>query len=256
MAKRRMFSIALVEADSFYELSPLSQALYFHLNLNADDDGLVDNVRSVMRDLKASKNNLSQLIDGGYLIELDKKVMAITHWNQHNRIKGDRYTKTTYNELMSKLRRDENDRYFKASEDFFGNICAPQDRKGKDSTVEDSKAKESLAEHRAEEKREEKKYNSLFHTDIQTASASQNSADATAINDLSIDSLTLQALKNNIRLYFMKKYNTVNTFGLIEHCEANNWLTEDGRPIAECYKDYAEEWMKLKMQNSKCRMQN
>ena len=256
MAKRRMFSIALVESDSFYELSALSQALYFHLNLNADDDGLVDNVRSVMRDLKATKNNLSQLIDGGYLIELDKTVMAITHWNQHNRIKGDRYTKTTYNELMSKLRRDENDRYFKASEDFFGNICAPQDRKGKDSAVEDSKAKDRVVEHRAEEKREEKKYNSFFHTDIQTASASQNSADATAINDLSIDSLTLQALKNNIRLYFMKKYNTVNTFGLIEHCEANNWLTEDGRPVAECYKEYAEEWMKRKMQNSKCRIQN
>ena len=44
MAKRRMFSISLMESDEFYELSALTQALYFHLNLNADDDGIVDKV--------------------------------------------------------------------------------------------------------------------------------------------------------------------------------------------------------------------
>ena len=84
MAKRRMFSISLMESDEFYELSALTQALYFHLNLNADDDGIVDKVKSIMRDLGASSKNYSALINNGYIIELGKKAIAITHWHHHN----------------------------------------------------------------------------------------------------------------------------------------------------------------------------
>lgn len=245
MAKRRMFSIALVEADSFYELSALSQALYFHLNLNADDDGLVDNVRSVMRDLKASKNNLGQLIDGGYLIQLDKTVMAITHWNQHNRIKGDRYTKTTYKELMSNLRRDENDRYFKASEDFFGNICAPQDRKGKDSTVEDSKADDRVAEHRADEKREEKKNNSFSltynHTEVASLPEQQTNE-----SSFSPDKNTQTALKTLIKLYFMKNYNIEYSDEFISFCEKADWEIDGCPVIVSSYKKQIDDWMAKK----------
>ena len=107
MAKRRMLSIDFCESDSFYELSSLCQALYFHLNLNADDDGLVDNVKSIMRDLKATKRNYQTLVDEGYIIELSHKVVAITNWHQHNRIKSDRYTPTDYVDLMRLLERDE-----------------------------------------------------------------------------------------------------------------------------------------------------
>ena len=160
MAKRRMLSIDFCESDRFYELSSLSQALYFHLNLNADDDGFVDNVKSVMRDLKATKRNYQTLVDEGYIIELSHKVVAITNWHQHNRIKSDRYTPTDYVDLMKLLDQDEKGRYFKAREVFFGDICAPQDSIGKDSIGKDrivkvSTDKGSIAEVR-EENEEEK----------------------------------------------------------------------------------------------------
>ena len=79
---------------------------------------------------------------------------------------------------------------------------------------------------------------------IHSTPASQEAANKSDIPDVTLDPLTLQALKNNIRLYFMKKYQTVDTFGFIEHHEANNWLTEDGKPIVESYKYYIDEWMK------------
>ncbi len=246
MAKRRMFSIPLMEADSFYELSALSQALYFHLNLNADDDGLVDNVRSVMRDLKATKNNLRQLIDEGYLIELNKKVVAITHWNQHNRIKSDRYTKTTYGELMSTLRRDENDRYFKASEVICGDICAPQDSIGKDSIVKDSTVKistdyGSIAEHSEEKKRNNL---SLLHTDLQAESASQNNERFGVFSDICSSSYRLSnAFKTAITLHFMKKYQTMDISGFLDYCESRNWVGDNGESMKENYREYADRWM-------------
>ena len=41
MAKRRMFSLDVVDTDSFLDLPASSQSLYFHLGMRADDDGFV-----------------------------------------------------------------------------------------------------------------------------------------------------------------------------------------------------------------------
>ena len=237
MAKRRMFSISLMEADSFYDLSPVTQALYFHLNLNADDDGLVDNVRSVMRDLKAPRKSFQLLVEEGYIIELDKKIVAITHWHQHNRIKSDRYTPTTHKELMNDLRRDENDRYFKASEVICGDICAPQDSIGKDSEVKVSTDKESVAEHRAEEKREENKNNSLSLSYIQDCVASLPEPERVS------DFLSHSSFLNAIRLYFMKKYQSLESTKFIEYYESKDWYSGTEKITVENYKRFVDEWM-------------
>ena len=39
MAERRMFTKKITDSDAFIELSSSAQALYFHLNQGADDDG-------------------------------------------------------------------------------------------------------------------------------------------------------------------------------------------------------------------------
>ena len=39
MAERRMFHTAVVEADAFLDLPLSTQVLYFHLGMQADDDG-------------------------------------------------------------------------------------------------------------------------------------------------------------------------------------------------------------------------
>ena len=237
-----------MEADSFYDLSPVTQALYFHLNLNADDDGLVDNVRSVMRDLKAPRKSFQLLVEEGYIIELDKKIVAITHWHQHNRIKSDRYTPTTHKELMNDLRRDENDRYFKASEVICGDICAPQDSIGKDSIDKDSidkdrevkvsTDKQSIAEHSEEEKKEEKKNISLSLSYIQDGVASLPETENAG------DFLSHSSFLNAIRLYFMKKYQSLESTKFIDHYEKLAWYSGNEKITPDNYKYYVDDWMK------------
>ena len=41
MAKRRMFSLDIVDTDSFLDMPASTQNLYFHLGMRADDDGFV-----------------------------------------------------------------------------------------------------------------------------------------------------------------------------------------------------------------------
>ena len=42
MAQRRMFSKRIIESAKFLKMPISCQALYFHLGMNADDDGIVE----------------------------------------------------------------------------------------------------------------------------------------------------------------------------------------------------------------------
>ena len=254
MAKRRMFNIALMESDGFYELSSLTQALYFHLCLNADDDGIVDNVKSIMRDLKASSKNYIKLIEEGYIIELNKRVIAITHWLQHNRIKSDRYTQTTYQDLLKMLSRDKNDRYFKVSEEFCGDKSAPQYSIGKYSSVKNSIEKDSIAEKSIAEIKEEKKIEegkedniSFFHSNNQSMEAlpprEQQESNLFPLN-IESDTLSHSSFINAIKLYFMKKYQSLESREFIRYYDERDWVGEWGKVNYENYKYYVDEWMK------------
>ena len=41
MAEKRMFARSLIDSDAFLEMPLSAQALYFHLNMRADDDGFI-----------------------------------------------------------------------------------------------------------------------------------------------------------------------------------------------------------------------
>lgn len=49
MAHRRMLAIAIIDSDTFLEMSPSAQALYFHLTMRADDDGFVNSPKKIQR---------------------------------------------------------------------------------------------------------------------------------------------------------------------------------------------------------------
>ena len=49
MAEKRMFSKKVIDTDYFLEMPTSAQNLYFHLGMRADDDGFVDNYKSIMR---------------------------------------------------------------------------------------------------------------------------------------------------------------------------------------------------------------
>ena len=43
MAKKRMFSLSVVDTDLFLEMPVTSRLLYYELGMRADDDGFIDN---------------------------------------------------------------------------------------------------------------------------------------------------------------------------------------------------------------------
>ena len=181
------------------------------------------------------------LVSEGYIIDLGDGLTAITHWLSHNRIKSDRYVEGQHKDLIKSRLKTEKDRYIKASGDIFGDVLSPQESIGKDRSDKGSTDKGSIAEHSRGEQRKEKESISLSLSYIHSDAASQPSIQNVDISP--IDSLTAQALKNKIRLYFMKKYQTVDRFGFIEHYEARNWMAEDGSPVIGNFRDHIDRWM-------------
>ena len=96
MAIKRMFSKKVVDSDAFLDMPLTSQALYFHLNIRADDDGFVGNPKTIQRLVGASEDDLKLLILKGFLIQLDHGVMVVKHWMIHNTIRKDRYIPTSF----------------------------------------------------------------------------------------------------------------------------------------------------------------
>ena len=112
MAKRRMFSIEIVETDRFTDLPQSAQCLYFHLAMTADDDGFVASARRIVKNIGASQDDLQLLIDGGFLIDFPEvSVYVIADFLQQNEIRRDRYHPTIYLEQKRQLTLTENRKY-------------------------------------------------------------------------------------------------------------------------------------------------
>ena len=124
MAKRRMLATSIIESDVFCSLTPSSQALYLHLIMNADDDGIVDKWKSLLRYLSIRHHHLQPLIDTGLVIRLDGDLLLISDWLIHNKIRLDKYGEGRYKDRLKTLLMHKDGRYFKASGDFF----VPQDK--------------------------------------------------------------------------------------------------------------------------------
>lgn len=111
MAEKRMFTQKIIDSDAFCDMPLSAQALYFHLNMRADDDGFVNNPKKIRRSIGASEDDLKILIAKRYVLGFDSGVVVIKHWKMHNTIKKDRYTPTTYQEELSMLELKENKVY-------------------------------------------------------------------------------------------------------------------------------------------------
>ncbi|MFS6365470.1 conserved phage C-terminal domain-containing protein [Streptococcus agalactiae] len=103
MAQRRMFSRKITETDRFLEMPLSSQALYFHLNMGADDEGFIDKAKTIQRTIGASDDDMKLLIAKGFLIPFDSGVVVIRHWRIHNYIQSDRFQSTLYQSEKAQL---------------------------------------------------------------------------------------------------------------------------------------------------------
>lgn len=111
MAERRMFAKTIVTSDAFLDMPLSARCLYFTLGMLADDDGFVNNPKSIMRQVGASQDDLNLLLVKRFILAFDSGVIVIKHWRIHNYIRNDRYKETKYMEEKSVLCIDEKGAY-------------------------------------------------------------------------------------------------------------------------------------------------
>lgn len=117
MAKRRMFSLEIIDTDIFLDMPQSSQNLYFHLGMRADDDGFVSNPKKIMKIIGATEDDHKILIMKQFIIPYETGICVIKHWKIHNYIQIDRYKETIYREEKSQLSQDINGTYTKCIQD-------------------------------------------------------------------------------------------------------------------------------------------
>lgn len=176
MAERRMFTKKITDDDNFMALSSSAQALYFHLSMGADDDGFCNQINLAMFKAHASIQDLQALLEKRYLYQFENGVIVIKHWRMANALRKDRYTPTSFQEELARLRLKDNGAYTlddapqnETNDDKTDVIverlpdgchsvatCLPQDRIGKDSI--DNIIKEKPLSKDNGKKKEEKKF--------------------------------------------------------------------------------------------------
>ena len=99
MAERRMVSKTVTQTQKFLRLPLEAQALYFHLILNSDDDGLVE-AFPVVRMIGSSEDSLGLLVIKQFIKPLgEDMVYFITDFNEQNKIRPDRHKPSIHRDL-------------------------------------------------------------------------------------------------------------------------------------------------------------
>ena len=137
MARRRMFSLDVVDTDRFLDMPTSAQNLYYSLGMRADDDGFVSNPKRIAASCGSCIDDLRLLITKDYIIPFDSGVIVITDWKVNNQIKSDRYKPTQYTVEEAQLRNDPAGRYISGTKmepvwNQDGTNLEPQVRLGKD----------------------------------------------------------------------------------------------------------------------------
>lgn len=142
-----MFTKKISDSDAFIEMSAAAQALYFHLNQGADDDGFNNQVQMAMWKSHASVDDLKVLMAKNFIIRFESGVIVIKHWRMHNTLRKDRYTPTNFQEELAMLGVKENEAYTLTGCQMVAERL-PQDSIGKESIVKDSKEEDKKGKKR------------------------------------------------------------------------------------------------------------
>lgn len=102
MAQRRMIDKRFTRTQRFLRLPLETQALYFHLLQDADDDGVVE-AFPIVRMIGASEDSLGLLEVKGFVKPLNSEmVYFVIDFSSQNTIRKDRYSPSIYSELLVK----------------------------------------------------------------------------------------------------------------------------------------------------------
>lgn len=135
-----MFAKTIVTSDAFLDMPATARCLYFTLGMFADDDGFVNNPKSIMRQVGSTEDDMKILIAKRFVLVFESGVIVIKHWKIHNYIQSDRYHPTKYQEEMKTLLLDENKAYTEKDAECIQDVSITdtEDRLGKDRLGEDS----------------------------------------------------------------------------------------------------------------------
>ena len=111
MAQRRMFSKKVTDTDTFLDMPLSTQALYFHLNMHADDDGFIDNTKTIQRMIGSSDDDRKLLVAKQFLLPFENGVVVIKDWRVHNYIRKDTYNQTMYPNELEQLNINNSGQY-------------------------------------------------------------------------------------------------------------------------------------------------
>nr|DAV60449.1 MAG TPA: replisome organizer [Caudoviricetes sp.] len=100
MAERRMFSKRIIGSARFLRMPGSTQALYFHIGMAADDDGIVE-AYPIMQMVNASEDDLRLLAAKGFVKVLNEDLVTyILDWQENNKIRADRKVNSIYKDLL------------------------------------------------------------------------------------------------------------------------------------------------------------
>lgn len=153
MAERRMMSKSIIKSDTFLDMPATTQNLYFHMLLDADDDGFINAPKSIMRMIGAKDDDMKVLTAKQFVIPFESGVVVIKDWKIHNYIQNDRYKPSTLPErdllniqkdktytLKSDVSRMDTEciQTVSIGKDRLGKVRLGKDRIGKDRVGKDS----------------------------------------------------------------------------------------------------------------------
>ena len=98
-----MFTKKITLSDDFLSMPHSTQNLYFHLNMEADDEGFVNSVKRIMRMVNVNEDDMKILIAKRFVLVFETGVIVIKHWKLHNRIRKDRLKETSHTYEKSML---------------------------------------------------------------------------------------------------------------------------------------------------------
>lgn len=103
MAERRMFSKRVIGSARFLKMPISTQCLYFHLGLNADDDGIVE-AYTTIKQIGATEDDLRVLVTKGFCTVLNEDLVTyITDWRENNKLRADRKIDSIYKDLLLQM---------------------------------------------------------------------------------------------------------------------------------------------------------
>ena len=186
MAERRMFSKRIISSDAFMDMSASAQMLYFHLSMWADDEGFVNNPKTIQRMCGADSEDMSALIKNGLVIRFESGIIAITHWKTHNYIRGDRIKPTYCADEKAQLCVSEDGVYSFAEKDS-GNAGEPEREYEADNSAQSENSarngSETVANNSAQAENSARNGSgTVADTSAQSENSAQNSSETVADN--------------------------------------------------------------------------